>query len=184
MRRKFLRLGLHGEETNLLVFLRQNQKNSLSINLLATFPFRIKRYIESLNLINKSNTLQFNCDWRRKRIYLYCGPAGLRRFIGKVFRINFIEGGKVISHVGEVDGEVNQVLPLRAGRFQNKSHILKDRMTLFFDIILQNIFVAIEGHARDFLRSFLAGANPGKEKEVAHPARVRVRADRVGGLVG
>src|SRR5260221_14228282 len=85
------------------------------------------------SFLNCSNTFQFDGNRSWQRVYFHCSSARLGRFIRKIFTVDFIENGKIIFHVGEIDGNVDQIFPPRTRCLQNKFYILKNRMTLLFN---------------------------------------------------
>ena len=57
-------------------------------------------------------------------------------------------------------------------------------MALRFNIVREDVSLGIQLDSRDFFGSAFPRANSRKKEQVAHPARVRIVADGLGGFQG
>src|ERR1700720_175105 len=97
-----------------------------------------------------------------------------------MFRVKPIVNWKILLHVGEKDGDIDNVIPVRAGVFQHEPHIFKYSAALFFDVITQDITGGVELNAGNFLAAAHARSDSGKEEQVSDTLGMGKCADRLG----
>jgi len=97
-----------------------------------------------------------------------------------MFGVKPIVNWKILLHVGEKDGDIYDVIPVRTGVFQHDQHIFKYGATLFFDVVTQDITGGVELDAGNFLAPANARSDSGKEEQVADTLGMRKCADRLG----
>ena len=68
-----------------------------------------------LHLLDGSDALKFDSDWRWQAVDFYCGAAGL--VILKVLGINAVVSSKISFHVCQENGNIYQLIPARTGIF-------------------------------------------------------------------
>ena len=52
-----------------------------------------------------------------------------------MFRVETVVGRKILLHVCEENGDVDDVLPCRLGVLQNEPDVFENRATLRFDVV-------------------------------------------------
>ena len=123
--------------------------------------------------------LKFDCDRggecgdfnRGARRIWFAGP-------GKMFRVEAIINREVFLHVREEDRNIDNVVPTRVSVLQHKPHVFEHGAALRFDVVGEDVADGIERHARDLFAAAHAWPDPGEEKQIADPLRVRERAHR------
>src|SRR5207244_11361524 len=81
--------------------------------------------------------------------------------------VDFIVDREILFHIRQKHRDVDNVIPARARVLQDKTHILKDGMALFLDIVTQNVAIGVESDARNFFASTHARPDAGKEEKIA-----------------
>ena len=56
-----------------------------------------------------------------------------------MFGIKFVVDRKILFHVRQEHGDIDNVVPARAGVFQHQPNVLKHRATLFLDIVADDV---------------------------------------------
>src|SRR4029077_3988804 len=98
----------------------------------------------------------------------------------EMFGVKPIVNWKILLHVGEKDGDIYDVIPVRTGVFQHEPHIFKYGATLFFDVVTQDITGGVKRDAGNFLAAANARSDSGKEEQVADTLGMWKCADRLG----
>src|SRR6267143_2626589 len=130
-------------------------------------------------LPNGRDYFELNGDRRGQCSYFDRGPRWIWfAGTGEVFGVELVVDRKVFLHVGKKDGDIDDVVPSRAGVFQDEANIFKYGTTLHLDIVIRDIAGRIASHTGDFFAAAHARSNPGEKKEIADALRVRERADR------
>ena len=83
--------------------------------------------------------------------------------VRKILCIKTIESREIIFHVGEVDGDINQILPFGTGGLQDFAHIIKHRPALRLNIVVRNIAIGSVDVARDLIAARKPGPDTGQE---------------------
>ena len=129
-------------------------------------------------LTDRSDDFQLNRNRRRQRADFNGRARGVWfALTGKILRVKFVVDREILFHVRQEDGDIDDVVPARAGVFQHESYIFKYRTALCFDIVTGDVANWIELDARYFLAAALAWPDAGKEQKVANSFGVRKRAD-------
>jgi len=97
-----------------------------------------------------------------------------------MFGIEPIVDWEILLHVGEKDGDIDNVVPVRAGVFQHETHIFKCGATLLLDVVTDDVTGGVELDAGNFLAAANARSDSGKEEQVADTLGMRKCADRLG----
>src|SRR4030095_6507580 len=97
-----------------------------------------------------------------------------------MFGVKPIVNWKILLHVGEKDGDIDNVVPVRAGVFQHETHIFKYGATLLLDVVTDDVTGGVELDAGNFLAATHARSNSGKEEQVADTPGMWKCADRFG----
>jgi len=97
-----------------------------------------------------------------------------------MFGVKPIVNWKILLHVGEKDGDIDNVVPVRAGVFQHKTHIFKYGAALLLDVVTDDVAGGVELHAGNFLAATHARSNSGEEEQVADTPGMWKCADRLG----
>ena len=118
--------------------------------------------LNQLSLLNSSDYFQFDGDWSGEAVDFYCGSA--RRVFGKRFGPDFIEYWKIVFHVGEENGDVDNFIPGTSCVFEDEFHILKNASALCFDIVGNDFSIGIEFNSGNYFCSFFAWADARKKK--------------------
>lgn len=126
-------------------------------------------------LIYCSHTLQLNRDGCGQGTDLYGSSTGLIVF--KVFRVNFIVDRKIVFHVRQENGYINDLVPAAACIFENIFHILENAAALFLDIVRLDFTICIERYAGNYFCAFFTRTDAGKKKQIADTFRMRVKSD-------
>src|SRR5690606_10034933 len=69
------------------------------------------------------DALELDGDRRRQRVDAQGGAARGGVDVGEILRPHRVVAGEVARHVGEVDGDVHQVLPARAAGLEHCAHV-------------------------------------------------------------
>src|SRR5205085_11644767 len=124
--------------------------------------------------------LELDRDRRWQRGDFNSGARGIRfAGPGKIFGVKFVIDREIFFHVGEKNGDIDDVAPLRAGVFHHESHILKYGATLRFDVVAHDVAGGIERHSGDFLAPADAWSDAGEKEKIADTLRVRKRTHRL-----
>jgi RNA polymerase sigma factor (sigma-70 family) len=96
--------------------------------------------------------------------------AGRIRFAsaGEMFGVEFVVDRKILFHVGQEHGDIDDVIPACASVFEHEPDIFKNRATLLFDVVTQNVAVGIESDAGNFLAATDPRADPGEKNKIAN----------------
>src|SRR5436190_18480125 len=84
----------------------------------------------SVSLGQYGQALQLDRDRRRERGDAEGRAAGRARRVREILRPDRVVGLEITRHVGEVDGDVDEVLPARAAGIQHRAHVGEHRMAL------------------------------------------------------
>src|SRR6266550_2410326 len=84
-----------------------------------------------------------------------------------MFGIEPIVDGEILLHVGEEDGDVDDIVPGSTGVFQHETHIFKYGATLLLDVVTDDVTGGVELDAGNFLATANAGSDSGKEEQVS-----------------
>src|ERR1700687_4559798 len=82
---------------------------------------------------------------------------------GKMLRVESVVGRKIFLHVREEDRNIDNVVPGRAGVFQDEPDIFEHGAALFLDVIAGHVASGVECDARDFFAAAHARTDPGKK---------------------
>ena len=88
------------------------------------------------------------------------------------------EQGEVAGHVGEENGDVEQVFPTRAAGFKHGADIGEHRFGLRADVVFDHLPAGVADVAGNGVGSRFARADAGQEQQVAGAACVRIGANR------
>jgi hypothetical protein len=91
-----------------------------------------------LSIWSAGDALQFDRYRRRQAADLHGRAA--RTLGGKIFCIYGVVRGEVPFDIGQVDRDVDEVVPFGTGAFENGTDIGEDGMTLLADIVSAKIF--------------------------------------------
>ena len=75
-------------------------------------------------------------------------------------------------------GDIDDVVPTRAGVFQNQSYIFKYRTALHFDIVIGDLAGRTQRHTGYLLAATHAWANAGEKQKIPDAFCVRESANR------
>src|SRR5438067_12521902 len=95
-----------------------------------------------------------------------------------MFCVKPIVNWKILLHFGKKDGDIDNVVPVRAGIFQDQSDVLENSTALLLDVVTSDITRRIERDAGNFFAPAHARSDAGEEKQVADALRMRKRAHR------
>src|SRR5262245_38437578 len=96
----------------------------------------------------------------------------------EILSINAVIDGKIVFHIGEKHGDVDDVLPCRTSIFQYEPHILEYRTALRFDVVTRNVARRIERHTGNFFAAAHTWPYPGQKQQSAHTLCMRKRPYR------
>ena len=95
---------------------------------------------ESAWLGDRRDHLEFDRDRRRQRKDFNRRARRIRfAGAGKMFRVEFVIDRKILLHVGEEDRDIDDVVPARAGVFQNEPDVFEHRAALRFDVVADDV---------------------------------------------
>ena len=80
-----------------------------------------------------------------------------------MFGVEFVVDWKILFHVGQEHGDIDDVIPACASVFEDEPDIFKNRATLLFDVVTQNVAVGIESDAGNFLAATDPRPDPGEK---------------------
>src|SRR5215472_590518 len=101
-------------------------------------------------LSHRRDHLEFDRNWCGKRCYLNrCARRIRLARPGEMLGVQAVVDWKIFFHVCEKRRHIDDVLPRRAGIFQNEPHVLKHGATLRFDVVTDDVASRIERHAGD-----------------------------------
>ena len=131
---------------------------------------------------HRRDYFDFEVDRRREGGDLDRGASGL---VGReVLGVDAVVGLPVVLHVGQEADDVDDVVPLGAGLFEDEADVLEAGLHLGFDVVGGDVAGCVERHARNVLLSSSPWTHAGKEQEITDASCVRVRADGFGGFGG
>ncbi len=110
------------------------------------------------------------------------GAAGLG--VAEVFAVDAVVGRKITLHIGQEHGDIEQILPACAAGFEHGADIGEHLVALGLDVVIDERAAGIVHVARNRVVPRIARADAGQEEEIADPARVRIRTDRLGCAFG
>ena len=85
---------------------------------------------------HRRDHFKLNRDRRRQRADLNCRARRIRfAGSGKIFGVEFVVDREIFFHVREKDRHIDDVLPGRAGVFENEPHVFEHGATLRFDVV-------------------------------------------------
>lgn len=87
---------------------------------------------------------------------------------------------EVALHIYKESGDIHQVFPFGAARFQYGADIPEYAVALGFEVEAFELAMLIQFQSRNAVVLRIAGADAGKEHEIAHAACVRVKAHWLG----
>src|SRR5881392_2766263 len=94
-----------------------------------------------------------------------------------MFGVEPIVDWEILLHVGQENGDIDNVVPVRAGIFQDQSDVFENSTALLLDVVTSEITRRIERDAGNFFAPAHARSDAGEEKQVADALRVRERAN-------
>ena len=95
-----------------------------------------------------------------------------------MLRVEAIVDREIFLHVREEDRNIDNVVPGRAGVFQDEPDIFEHGAALFLDVIAGDVASGVERDAGDFFAAAHARPDSGEKQKVADPLGVRERAHR------
>ena len=95
-----------------------------------------------------------------------------------MFGVKFIVSGKIFFHVGEEDGDVDNVVPACVGVFQHEPYVFKYGAALFFDVVTKDVTGGVKRDAGNFIAAAHAWSDSGKKEQVTDTFGMRECADR------
>src|SRR5437762_12847030 len=95
-----------------------------------------------------------------------------------MFGVEPIVDWEILLHVGQENGDIDNVVPVRAGIFQDQSDVFENSTALLLDVVTSDITRRIERDAGNYFAPAHARSDSGKEKQVADTLRMRKRAHR------
>lgn len=97
-----------------------------------------------------------------------------------MFGVKFIVSGKIFFHVGEEDGDVDNVVPACVGVFQHEPYVFKYGAALFFDVVTKDVTRDVQSDAGNLLAAAHARPDSGEEEQVTDTLGMWKCADRFG----
>ena len=79
---------------------------------------------------------------------------------GEVFSVDSVERWEVVRHVGQEDGDVDDLVPGRAGVFENGSDVREGLVGLLHDVVLHHGTGGVDHVAWNLIGAGCAGADP------------------------
>ncbi len=99
---------------------------------------------------------------------------------GEMFGVKPIVDWEVLFHVGEEDGDIDNIVPACAGVFQHELDVFKYGAALLLDVVTSDITRRIERDAGNFFAPAHPRSDARKEEKIANSLGVRKCAHRFG----